>query len=102
MNSGKHRSSPPFQFGLRSLLAFTAVVAIFCSLLSVLGWSGELFVLMLPLAAFVFYQFSYAFISRWITRGAWEGANHALTAALAIALLLMPILLLLLGLLFWA
>lgn len=101
MNPGKKHSPPPFQFGIRSLLAFTAAVAVFCSLLSLIGWSGELFALMLPLAGFVAYQFVYAFISRWIIRGSWDGAHHALTAALAIALLV-PILLLLLGLLLWA
>ncbi|MHC4177071.1 MAG: hypothetical protein ACYSWU_06175 [Planctomycetota bacterium] len=77
--------SPPFQFGIRSLLAATAVVAIVCSLISWVGWSGEMLAGLLPLVCFVAYQLSYGFISRCIIRGSWDGSHHTLTAALAIA-----------------
>jgi len=78
--------SPPFQFGLRSLFAMTAVVAVVCSLVAWLHCSCELAGLLLPCGCLVIYQVCYALISRWITRGSWDGASHATAAALATAL----------------
>jgi len=81
------QSPPPFQFGLRSLFAMTAAVAVVCSLVAWLGWSWELVALLFPCACFVAYQVFYVSISHCITRGSWDGANHAAAATLAIALL---------------
>lgn len=94
MNSSANQS-PPFQFGIRALLAMTAVVAVVCSLLSWIGWSWKLAAFFFPLVCFVAYQLFYALITRWITRGSWDGANHTVTAVLAIVPIVAILLLLL-------
>jgi hypothetical protein len=80
------QSPPPFQFGLRSLFAMTAAVAVVCSLIVWLRCSWELAGLLLPCVCFVGYQACYGLVSRCMRRSSWEGANHAAAAVLATVL----------------
>ena len=82
--SAARKKSPPFQFGIRGLLAATAAAAAVCSVIACFGFSGEILAGLLAPVCLVVYQWSYAIISRWMLGGSWDGAYHGLTAVLAL------------------